>query len=85
MRKPLDSHGKNFVTTVDVVGEVHSAQTVTLRALFKNLERILMGTQIHRKQIVMLVLSIMLAVGSYWIPLPSSISMQNLELPKNSK
>ncbi len=29
-----------------------------------------MNTQIHRKQIIMLILSMALAVGSYWIPLP---------------
>lgn len=30
-----------------------------------------MNTQIHRKQIVILILSMMLAIVSYWIPLPS--------------
>lgn len=30
----------------------------------------MMNTTIHRKQIIMLVLSMALAIGSYWIPLP---------------
>jgi hypothetical protein len=41
-----------------------------------------MNTQIERKQIIMLVLSIMLAVGSYWIPLPPSAPMRNPKLPE---
>lgn len=41
-----------------------------------------MNIQIERKQIIMLVLSIMLAVGSYWIPLPPSASMGNPKLPE---
>jgi hypothetical protein len=30
-----------------------------------------MNTQIHRKQIIILILSMVLAIVSYWIPLPS--------------
>jgi len=41
-----------------------------------------MNIQIERKQIIMLVLSIMLAVGSYWIPLSPSASMRNPKLPE---
>lgn len=41
-----------------------------------------MNTQIQRKQIIVLMLSIMLAVGSYWIPLRPSIPMFNPELPE---
>lgn len=42
-----------------------------------------MNTQIHRKQIVMLILSMALAIVSYWIPLPpeSRHTLSN-DLPK---
>lgn len=41
-----------------------------------------MNTQIQRKQMVMLVLSSMLAIGSYWIPLSPGALMRNPELSK---
>lgn len=41
-----------------------------------------MNAQIQRKQIVTLVLSIVLAGGSYWIPLRPHTPMLNLELPE---
>ncbi len=42
-----------------------------------------MNTQIQRKQMVMLVLSSMLAIGSYWIPLSPGALMRNPELLSN--
>ena len=53
-----------------------------LYALFRNRGWVLMNTQIQQKQIVTLVLSIVLAVGSYWIPLRPNTPMLNLELPE---
>ncbi len=41
-----------------------------------------MNTQIHRKQLIMLVLSMALAIASYWIPLPPESHMLNPELSK---
>lgn len=41
-----------------------------------------MNMQIQCKQIIMLVLSIILAVGSYWIPLPPIATIQNSKLPE---
>lgn len=41
-----------------------------------------MNTQIQRKQMVMLVLSSMLAIGSYWIPLSPGALMRNPDLSK---
>lgn len=41
-----------------------------------------MNTQIHRKQIVILILSMVLAIVSYWIPLPSGYQRLNSELPE---
>lgn len=29
-----------------------------------------MNVQLHRKQIIMLILSVLLAIASFWIPLP---------------
>jgi hypothetical protein len=40
-------------------------------ALVGSLELVFMNTQIHRKQIIILILSMVLAIVSYWIPLPS--------------
>jgi len=54
----------------------------TFYAVFRNRGWALVNTQIQRKQIIVLVLSIMLAVGSYWIPLRPSIPMFNPELPE---
>lgn len=49
---------------------------------FRELERFLMNTQIQHKQIIMLVLSSMLAIGSYWIPLSPGALTRNLEPSK---
>jgi len=35
-----------------------------------------MNSQVQRKQIITLVLSMLLAIGSYWIPLPDSAPTQ---------
>jgi hypothetical protein len=35
-----------------------------------------MNSQVQRKQIITLALSILLAIGSYWIPLPESTPTQ---------
>lgn len=40
-----------------------------------------MTSQIRRKPMITLVLSIMLAGGSYWIPAPSIATAQNAKLP----
>ncbi|CDH47092.1 hypothetical protein [Candidatus Contendibacter odensensis] len=41
-----------------------------------------MNTQIHRKQIIILILSMMLAIVSYWIPLPSRYQGLNPDSPE---
>lgn len=43
---------------------------------------ILMNAKIQTKQMITLVLSIMLAIGSYWIPLLPSASIPNPKLLK---
>lgn len=47
-----------------------------------SLELIFMNTQIHRKQIIILILSMVLAIVSYWIPLPSGYQRLNQGSPE---
>ncbi len=48
-----------------------------------------MNFQVQRKQMITLALSLLLAIWSYWIPLPlstkTSAQMQNLELISKGK